>query len=458
MKEETIAAIATPHGEGGISVLRVSGEDAFEIVNAAFQGRRKIRHTETMRVYHGYLVDGEEPVDEVLATTFRAPHSYTGENVVEISCHGSPFIAQRILDVLIQKGARPSKPGEFTERAYLNGRMDLVQAEAVADLIQARTESSRRVAMYQLEGRLSQRVEAMRQALINAVSLMELELDFGEEDVCFTSRKELKSILEDMAVSMKALIASYDRGRVCREGVRMVIVGKPNVGKSSILNALLEKERAIVTEVPGTTRDTVEDVLDIEGVLFKIIDTAGIRSSQDPIEKEGIRRSLDALEQADLVLLVLDGSTALEDEDQQIIRKIAEKDKRVVVVLNKSDLERRLEQTGFADKINVEAALTISAKKGKGIDELIDKLKHLVLGGGLPNEGDVLLTRERHRSRFQQTVAAIEEAQSSLDQDMSQEFVTMDLRKALHLLGEIVGETTADDILNNIFSRFCIGK
>ena len=458
MTEDTIAAIATPRGEGGISIIRVSGKDAFSSVNMIFKGRRRPGHNPKDRVFHGHILDGEEPIDDVLVTTFHSPASYTGEDVVEISCHGSPFITQRILELLTFNNVRPARPGEFTERAYLNGRMDLVQAEAVADLIQAKTEASRRVAIYQLEGNLSDQVQTMRKSLIETVSLLELELDFGEEDLTFTSKQEVAKMLDGMVKTMQSLIASFDRGRICRDGIRMAIVGRPNVGKSSILNVLLEKERAIVTEVAGTTRDTIEDILDIEGVLFRIIDTAGIRQSTDPIEQEGVRRALSAMEQAELVLLVLDGSDALMPEDEELIRQIKGFDKTTLVVINKTDLKTMLDPSLIRKRTGTGTVLNISCKTGKGVPDLVRCLQDVVLQGGFPHEGDVLLTRVRHRDAFQKTVVAISQAIESLKTNMSQEFVALDLRSALNTLGEIVGETTADDILNHIFSEFCIGK
>lgn len=457
-QKDTIVALATPRGEGGIAVIRVSGPQAIRICASLLKERKGVLESEGYRAHHGWIVDGDEPVDEVVATVFRAPHSYTGEDVVEISGHGGTWVSRRILELLVRSGARPAEPGEFTQRAFLSGKLDLSQAEAVADLIQAKTEASRKVAVYQLEGRLSQSLKEMRESLIHACSLLEIELDFSEEDIEFASRNELMDLLASMKDRMNQILASYKRGRVCREGIRMVIVGKPNVGKSSILNALVEKERAIVTEHPGTTRDTVEDFLDIEGVLFKIIDTAGIRETEDPVEGEGVLRAKAALERSELVLLVLDGSTSLEEEDEEIVRLAQEAQRPIITVINKVDLDQRIQVSEIKNGLPAGPLVRVSALSRQGIADLVRALETMALDEGMPHEGDVVLTNVRHYKCLSSSLGYIENSIASLERKMSQEFVVLDLRGALGDLGDITGETTTDDILNQIFDSFCIGK
>ena len=454
----TIVALSTPQGEAGIAVIRLSGPDSLSIVNGVFQGKENINDMKSHHAAHGWIVEGSEPQDEVIVTLFRSPNSYTGEDVVEVSCHGGPYVSQRIVELFLTQGAKPALPGEFSQRAVLNGKMDLAQAEAVADMIQAKTEASRRVAAYQLEGGLSKRIRAMQEQLLQACSLIELELDFPEEDVEFASRKEMKAMFTEMISDMDTLLGSFNRGRVCREGIRMVIVGRPNVGKSSILNSLLERERAIVTEIPGTTRDTIEDVLDIEGILFVVTDTAGLRETEDRIEQEGVRRAEEALDRAGLVLLVLDGSEPLQQEDEKLMQRIQDTKRPTLVVVNKTDLKQKMNDEKVNAWFSGKNVLHVSALKQNGIRELIDMLKDSVLSEGFPHEGDIVITRVRHRDCLFRAVESLRKAETSLIQSMSQEFIALDLREGLNTLGEIIGETTTEDVLNRIFSEFCIGK
>jgi tRNA modification GTPase len=398
------------------------------------------------------------PFDEVIVTLFRSPNSYTGEDVIEISCHGGLFLTQRMVELLLKKGARMAQPGEFSMRAVLNGKMDLAQAEAVADIIHAKTEAARRAAAYQLEGRLSEQIRCMRDKLIHACSLVELELDFTEEDIEFVSQKKMKRLIADTISDMDSLIASFHQGQVCREGIRMVIVGRPNVGKSSILNSLLERERAIVTEIPGTTRDTIEDVLDIEGILFIITDTAGLCETDDRIEREGVLRAEEAIDRADLVLLVFDGSELVQQEDALLARRFQNTNKKVLIVINKMDLEQKIQVSMLNEWFPGISGIQISALKRNGIRELIGMLKKTVLSEGFPGEGEAVLTRIRHKDCVVRAVKSLRKAHASLNRSMSQEFIALDLRESLNALGEILGEITTDDILQKIFSEFCIGK
>lgn len=459
--KDTITAISTPHGEGGLAVLRISGPDAVRIARKIFQSTGQQTRFESHRVYHGWIKEGNESIDEVVMTLFKAPDSYTGEDVIEISCHGGVFVTRRILEMIINQGARPAEPGEYTQRAFINGRIDLSQAEAVAELIRSQTEASRRVAVYQLEGRLSEKLNTVRKDLIRITSLLEIELDFGEEDVQFANRNEIQNSLFAIKLEIDKLILTYKRGRVCREGIRMVISGRPNVGKSSILNTLVEKERAIVTEIPGTTRDLIEDVLDIEGILFTITDTAGIRDMNnitDPIEKEGIRRSEKALRSSDLVLLVFDNSQPIHEDDESLIQLVMREKKDVIAVINKIDLKSRIEENRLRKRLDGVQFVKVSALNREGIDNLIQTLRNQALSGELPETGELVLTNLRHRDSLIHANESISQAEKSLKENMSQEFIAMDLRSALEYIGEITGQTTPEDVLNYIFSEFCIGK
>ncbi len=459
--EDTIAAISTPTGKGGLAVLRISGPDAVRIAGKIFQSTGKQTCFKNHRTYHGWIKEGKESIDEVVMTLFQAPDSYTGEDVVEISCHGGIFVSRCILKMIIAQGARPAEPGEFTQRAFMNGKIDLSQAEAVADLIQSQTEASRRVAVYQLEGKLSEKLNKIREDLIRIVSLLEIELDFGEEDVQFANRNEIQEKILAIKTEIDKLIRTYERGRVCREGIRMVILGRPNVGKSSILNVLLEKERAIVTEIPGTTRDLIEDILDIEGILFAVTDTAGIRDRKnvsDPIEKEGILRSEKALQSSDLVLLVFDNSQPIHADDESVIRLVRRVKKEVITVINKTDLKSQIEEDRLREHLNGIRFVRVSALNREGIDTLIQILKDQALSEGLPKEGELVLTSLRHRNSLVRANESIAQAEKSLRKNMSQEFIALDLRGALESIGEITGQTTPEDVLNHIFSEFCIGK
>jgi tRNA modification GTPase len=456
--EDTIAAISTPPGEGAIAVVRISGEKALPIVRSVFRGRISLKDMQANRIVHGWIVDGEEPVDEVLLSLFRKPGSYTGEDLVEISCHGGRYISRRILGCLIQRGARLAEPGEFTQRAFLNGKMDLSQAEAVADLIRARTEISRKVAVYQLEGHLANKLEALRNKLAEVLTLLELELDFAEEDVKFVPGEKIEKMIVHVSEEIEELLMTFDRGRVCREGTRMVIVGKPNAGKSSLLNALLARERAIVTHTPGTTRDTIEDVLDMGGVLFTVSDTAGIRKAGEPVEAEGVRRARKAMKVADMLLVVFDASIPFNEEDELVLESLKPMSCEKIAVINKIDLPAGMELSRIQDAFSGGRVFRVSAKTQKGVPQLIKALEEMALSGDIPKEGEVILTHERHRQCLIRAGKSLRECLSSHKRGMSGEFVAVDMRGAIDAIGEITGKTTADDILEQIFSRFCIGK
>lgn len=454
---DTIAAVSTPPGEGGIAIIRLSGEKSIFITKLIFSAKVPLSSVESHQALHGWIQENNEPIDEAVVTVYKKPNSYTGEDVVEIGCHGGNFVSRRILELILEKGARPASPGEFTRRAFLNNKMDLSQAEAVADLIHAKTEASRRVAVYQLQGIYSRRIQDLKNKLIELCSRLELELDFCEEDVKFISRDELLTQLVSIRLRIHQFIKSFNRGRICKEGFRAVIVGRPNVGKSSLLNALLERERAIVAETPGTTRDTIEDVLDLEGLLLTITDTAGIRKTRNPVEAEGVQRAEKAIETADLVLLILDGSKALGKEDEKLILRFKESDKTVITVINKADLPQKMDPLELRKTFHVNL-IKISALKGGKVESLISAMKENVLSGGMPDRDEMVVTNIRHRDALISAEKMLAQAEESLKMGMSQELLALDLRGALDALEEILGKVTAEDILDKIFSDFCIGK
>lgn len=462
--EDTIAAIATPVGEGGISVIRVSGKDALEITDRLFEGKKRIKEMSSHSAAFGNIINAghtRNVLDEVVVVVFRSPNSYTGEDIVEISCHGGMLITQSILNVLIDAGARHAKPGEFTKRAFLNRRLDLSQAEAVADVIHARTELAHRSSIHQLKGRLSQEIEEIRNDILNFCALIELELDFAEEDIELTSRDDFIARTEKVKCRLQELIESFNVGKVYRDGIKVVLAGKPNAGKSSLLNMLLQENRAIVTDIPGTTRDTIEESLNIEGVLFRVIDTAGLRVTNDPIESEGVRRTIQQIERADMAVMIIDYSENMSDNDIRYIDSILDKIEKLevnpLIVLNKIDIAtgKQFTKTG---KLLHYPFVKLSAKTGEGVDVLKKKMVMLATNGKSYQEGAVLVTNSRHRDALIRARANLELATNSLKEGASGEFVSVDLRAALDALGEITGVVTTEDILNNIFGKFCIGK
>lgn len=448
LNEDTITALATPAGVGAISIVRVSGPDSFNAVNKIFQFSSKLSEVSSHTIHYGKIVDKKnETVDDVLVSVFRNPNSYTGEDSIEISTHGSPFVTQRIIELLIAEGIRLAEPGEFTRRAFMNGKLDLVQAEAVVDIINSSTEASLRGARNQLDGILSARVDELREMLVNVSSLMELELDFAEEDLEFVNLQDARIRIEKIIEELEQLLETYSFGKVLRDGVNVAIVGKPNVGKSSLLNFILKEGRAIVSETPGTTRDVIREDVSIDGVLFRLFDTAGIRTTEDEVEKEGVIRSRNAVKEADLVLFINDVETKFSQETYDEILQLKEKE-RVVTVLNKVDLGD--------DGADYDAK--ISALTGKGINSLFTELKNKSIGSFNYSEKSAIVTNIRHRDALEKARDHLLHAAKSINEKMTQEFISVDLRNAESSLGEMIGKVTTDDILNNIFERFCIGK
>lgn len=461
---DTIVALATPPGEGGLAVIRVSGQDSLRIAGRGFQGKAELSDVPSHTAHFGRFVGGDgSPLDDVVAVVFKSPHSYTGEDTVELSCHGGTLVSRRIVEAIVRSGARLALPGEFTKRAFLNGKLDLSQAEAVADLIHSKSEAAHRSSLAQLEGALSSRVQKLRNQLLEAVSLFELELDFAEEGYEFTNKPEVGQNLQTAVDEIEQLCSTFNTGRSYREGVKVVLVGAPNAGKSSILNAFLSDNRAIVTEIPGTTRDVIEEQINLGGLIFRIVDTAGLRRSTDVIEQEGIRRTEIQAETGDILLLVIDVSKDPDEaEKAAILNLVNEKGPAGAVkiaVLNKLDLVPGLngeigERTRFLGDI---PKVRISALTLLGFDDLKELLMRSAGAGGM-TEGGVTITNIRHFKALQKTKSSVEVALTTLREGKSGEFVAVDLRRAMDSLGEITGEVTTDEILNNIFSKFCIGK
>lgn len=449
--QDTIIALSTPSGSGAIGVIRLSGADAISLANSVFAGK-DLEEQASHTLHFGLIKDGEQIVDEVVAGLFVAPKSYTKENVVEISCHGSNYIIQQIINLLISKGARAAKPGEFTLRAFLNGAFDLSQAEAVADLIASNSKASHDVAMQQMRGGFATELKALREQLIHFASMIELELDFAEEDVEFANREQLTQLVNKINHVLRRLISSFEMGNVIKNGVPIVIAGKPNVGKSTLLNALLNEERAIVSDIAGTTRDTIEDELTIGGIVFRFIDTAGIRDTADIIEALGVERTLEKMKQAKLIIYMADAAQNIAEIEEQV-RGLEQLAIPYLILINKADLIFAEQREALKD-LNV---VFISAKEKQGIDALKDTLLEQVNLHHI-NTSETLVTNIRHVEALKQTENALQRVLNNVDNPVTSDFLAMDIKQALHYLGEITGTVTTDDLLENIFTKFCIGK
>jgi tRNA modification GTPase len=449
--DDTIAAIATPPGIGAIGVLRISGDESFPIVQKLFPS--KILSGQSANTLHvGYLKDDEEILDEVVISLFKKPASYTGEDVIEISCHGSPYVQQQVLDALIRNGARLAKPGEFTQRAFLNRKLDLAQAESVADLIASNTKASQNAALKNMRGGFSNLLSELREELIKFSSLIELELDFSEEDVEFADRKKFSLLIEKIDETVNQLMESFRLGNVIKNGVSVAIVGKPNAGKSTLLNTLLNENRAIVSDIAGTTRDTIEEIININGILFRLIDTAGIREhSQDIIENMGVLKSKEKIKGADIVLYLYDVNEMSREELETIVLAIRKQNSNIIVVANKADT--------FTDvlKYKDQNEIIISAREKTGIDELKNKLFEIAGGEGINTE-NIIVTNARHYAALQEVSKSLKEIKLGIANNITGDLLSIDINRCLHYLGEISGEITNEDRLDYIFSKFCIGK
>ncbi|PCI27929.1 MAG: tRNA uridine-5-carboxymethylaminomethyl(34) synthesis GTPase MnmE [SAR324 cluster bacterium] len=454
---DTIAGIATAPGEAGVSIIRLSGESALEVAEKLFRSKKgtSVAELKNRLLTYGWVVKEEKTIDEALLCVMRGPHSFTAEDVVEIHCHGGSFLTRSILELALAHGARLATPGEFTQRAFLNGRIDLTQAEATNDLIQAKSTLGLEMVVNQLKGKLYQKIMDFKEQISWVLALVNAGIDFPEEDVVFSHLEEIKSKLSHVAVELKQLIHSADTGIMVREGYKVVLVGEPNVGKSSIMNALLGEARAIVTKIPGTTRDTIEESCIIEGIPISLTDTAGIRETDDFVEKEGINRSFSAMTKADLILWVIDMESPT--FTMALPEEVTERKVPVLLVTNKSDLVEAVELT-LPTAIQNYPKIAISAKKEQEIDRLKQKIFQFISGKVGALAEDTMLTNLRQKQASEAALLALQEATQALEDGMGEEFLTVDLTQTLHALGDIVGETTPDDMLNRIFSQFCIGK
>ena len=453
--EDTIVAIATPPGIGAIGIIRVSGENAFEIVNKIFPAKNlSDQLANTLHV--GFIKEGDKVLDEVVISLFKCPSSYTGEDVIEISCHGSPFVQQRIINAIIERGARLAKAGEFTQRAFLNGKLDLTQAEAVADLIASNTSASQNVALKNMRGGFSKVLKEMRERLIQFAALIELELDFSEEDVEFADRRKFNELLTELDTTVSNLLSSFYLGNVIKNGVSVAIVGSPNAGKSTLLNTLLNENRAIVSEIAGTTRDTIEEVININGILFRLIDTAGIREhSQDVIENIGVLKSKEKIQQADIVLYLFDINSMDDENFYSFLDTVKKENPRVISVLNKTD---NIDEVSLQKKTRLhQESIFISAKTKTGIEELKEKLFAMASGNVMLTE-NIVVTNARHYASLKEVKSSLDDLRAGIENKITSDLLSPDIRRSLHYLGEITGEITNEDMLDYIFSKFCIGK
>ncbi len=452
--DDTIIALATPPGIGAIGVIRLSGTKSIDIVNALFP-KKDLSKQATHTIHVGFLEEDGIPLDEAVISIYRAPRSYTGEDVIEVSCHGSPYIQQQVMDACIRQGARVARPGEYTFRAFINGKLDLSQAEAVADLIASNSSASHRTAINNIKGGFSEVLKHLREELIKFSALIELELDFSQEDVVFADRKQLYQLVDVLSETTEQLLDSFKLGNVIRNGVQVAIIGKPNAGKSTLLNTLLNDNRAIVSEIAGTTRDTIEELLNIDGIIFRLVDTAGLREqTTDVIERIGVERSHQKMQQSDVVIYLFDVNEVKTSELKDIEVKLKEQNINYLLVGNKSDL---LEHTALNEKFSSNHTLFISAKAKKNISELKKHLVDLVTEGKV-NLENTIVTNARHYEALQQVDKSLDDIRAGLNNNLPGDLLALDIRRCLHYLGEITGEITNEDQLDYIFSKFCIGK
>ena len=455
---DTIAAIATAMGNSGIGIVRISGDEAVEIADRIFKlkgGKEKLADQKSHTIHYGFVCDGEEVIDEVLVMLMKGPRSFTAEDTVEIDCHGGMLVTRRILEAVLKAGARLADPGEFTKRAFLNGRIDLSQAEAVIDVINAKNEYALKSSVGQLRGSVSKRIKDLREKIIFEIAFIESALDDPEHISLDGYGEKLMSIVEDMSLELCKLIKSSSNGRVVSEGVKTVILGKPNAGKSSLMNVLVGEDRAIVTDIAGTTRDILEEHIYLQGISLNVVDTAGIRDTDDVVEKIGVTRAMSAAEDADLIIYVVDGSRALDENDYQIMEFI--KDRKAVVLLNKSDLEQVVSIDEIMEKSG-HAVIAISAKKESGIDKLEEEIKSLFYEGEIDFNDQVMITNVRHAQALREAYDSVLMVKRSIEDEMPEDFYSIDLMNAYEKLGLIIGESVEDDLVNEIFSKFCMGK
>ena len=452
---DTIAAISTPRGEGGIGIIRISGDKSFEILDKIFNTKNPNRDLGFYKFNYGLIHDNGKIVDEVMAVRMKAPKTYTCEDVVEINCHGGHLISEKVLELVLKNGARHAEQGEFTKRAFMNGRIDLSQAEAVMDIIQGKTEKSISLSLEQLRGDLRDKIGSFKKALLDVTAHVNVVLDYPEEGIDDPLPSNLRENLENVYAEAERLISSYDKGKKIKEGIKTVIAGKPNVGKSTLLNSLLKEERAIVTHIPGTTRDVIEEIINIKGIPLVLTDTAGIRKTEDIVENIGVEKSKKFIENADLVLLVLDASRELESEDREVIQEIQNNNKKTIVLLNKIDLERKIE----LDEFRLENILEISAKDNIGIEDMEERIYSYIVEEKVEDSSEkLIITNIRHKTALEKTKDAIRNIFETIDAGMPMDLISVDLKEALDSLSEITGEISSEDILDHVFGNFCVGK
>ena len=452
---DTIAAISTPRGEGGIGIIRISGDKSFEILDKIFNTKNPNRDLGFYKFNYGFIHDNGKIVDEVMAVRMKAPKTYTCEDVVEINCHGGHLISEKVLELVLKNGARHAEQGEFTKRAFMNGRIDLSQAEAVMDIIQGKTEKSISLSLEQLRGDLRDKIGSFKKAILDVTAHVNVVLDYPEEGIDDPLPSNLRENLENVYAEADRLISSYDKGKKIKEGIKTVIAGKPNVGKSTLLNSLLKEERAIVTHIPGTTRDVIEEIINIKGIPLVLTDTAGIRKTEDIVENIGVEKSKKFIENADLVLLVLDASRELESEDREVIQEIQNNNKKTIVLLNKIDLERKIE----LDEFRLENILEISAKDNIGIEDMEERIYSYIVEEKVEDSSEkLIITNIRHKTALEKTKDAIRNIFETIDAGMPMDLISVDLKEALDSLSEITGEISSEDILDHVFGNFCVGK
>ena len=462
MKKDTIAAISTAVSESGIGIIRISGEEAFEVADSVWQSpgkKKKLSMQPANTIHYGYIYDGEEMVDEVLVMLMRGPKSFTAEDTVEINCHGGVYAMKRVLETVLKNGARPAEPGEFTKRAFLNGRIDLSRAEAVMDVIQAKNEYALKNSLSQLKGSVQKKLKSLRQSILYEIARIESALDDPEHMSLENYPEELGAKNKEWVAEIEKLIDSSENGKILKEGIQTVILGKPNAGKSSLLNILSGEEKAIVTEIAGTTRDILEETVNIHGITLRLMDTAGIRSTEDVVEKIGVSRAKESAKNADLIIYVIDTSRPLDENDREIMKLL--RGKKAVILLNKSDLDSvvtREEVLEQLDDLEVQKMISVSAKEQTGIEELENALKDLFFEGKVTFNDEVCITNLRQKADLAEARESLLKVQESLEMDMPEDFYSIDLMSAYEALGAITGESVGEDLVNEIFSKFCMGK
>ena len=456
--DDTIAAIATAPGEGGIGIIRISGEKSLQVAQSIFKSKsgKMIKDYNARTLIYGTVVDNEKVIDEVLVAYMKGPNSYTAEDVIEINCHGGFISVKKILELILSKGVRLAEAGEFTKRAFLNGRIDLSQAEAIIDVIKSKTDMAHEVAQSQLEGSLAKKIKDLRMNVTEVLAHLEVSIDFATEDVEEITYQTLEEKALELRNEIKKLYDTAESGKILRDGLKTVIVGKPNVGKSSLLNSILGENRAIVTDIAGTTRDVIEEFVNIKGIPLKIVDTAGIRETEDVVEKIGVEKSRESFSTADLVIMVLDASRKLSEEDMEILESL--KNKKTIVLLNKMDLEPQIELEKIEEFVNSEDIIKISALKHQGIEELQDKIEAMVYHGSVKNSSNLMITNSRHKDALFKAYESINDAISAIEQRMPYDFIEVDFKNIWDYLGYINGDTVREDLLDTIFANFCIGK